>query len=267
MEERSTVNEQPEPRRKTFYIKSGHNTKEASNPQRYTLNNAQSIHSGRCIGQPQYNRAKTADPAHRQYQRFEITICQSPWKKVKTTQKQIKTPWSWKYQQLIGHDMSEWSKKCPVCKDGTSPKLIGAEEQNDWNLEQAVGETEKNFSTDLQLLMTETTNESNLLKTLVCMERQQHEMIPEEYQIHRRKLSSRSGLVFLENKIIVPKNPWTTVISLLYKGHPDINKITLAAQQFWLPKVAEAIHMKCETCIPARCPLRALNLIYLVWTK
>ena len=44
------------------------------------------------------------------------------------------------------------------------------------------------FATDLQLLMTETTNGPNLLKTLVCLERQQHEMIPEEYQTHRRKL-------------------------------------------------------------------------------
>ena len=68
---------------------------------------------------------------------------------------------------------------------GHAPK-IAAEEQNDWNLEQAVQETEKIFSTDLQLLMTETTNDANLLKTL---ERQQQVMIPEipeEYKTHRR---------------------------------------------------------------------------------
>ena len=83
---------------------------------------------------------------------------------------------------------------------------ITAEEQNDWNLEQAVPETEKNFSTDLQLVLTETTNDTNLSKTLVCLERQQHEMIPEKYQTHRRKLSSRFSLVFLEDRILVLKN-------------------------------------------------------------
>ena len=76
---------------------------------------------------------------------------------------------------------------------GHAPK-IAAEEQNDWNPEQAVRETEKIFSTDLQLLMTETTNDAILLKTLVCLERQHHELIPEEYQTYRRKLSSRFAL-------------------------------------------------------------------------
>ena len=96
--------------------------------------------------------------------------------------------------------------------------------------------------------MTETTNDSTLLKTLVCLERQQHELIPDEYQTHRRKLSSRFGLVFIEDKIIVPKNLRATVISLLHKGHPAINKMTLAARHFWWPRMTEAIQKKCESC-------------------
>ena len=49
-------------------------------------------------------------------------------------------------------------KSVQYVKMGQAPR-IEAEEQNDWNLEQAVRETEKEFSTDLQLLMTETTND------------------------------------------------------------------------------------------------------------
>ena len=134
---------------------------------------------------------------------------------------------------------------------GHAPKIT-AEEQNDWNLEQAVRETEKKFSTDLQLLMTETTNDASLLKTLVCLERQQHELIPEEYLPVRKKLSSRFGLVFMEDKIVVPKNLRTTVISLLHKGHPAINKMTLAARHFWWPRITEAIQKKCDSCIPCK---------------
>ena len=100
--------------------------------------------------------------------------------------------------------------------------------------------------------MTETTNDPNLLKTLVRLVRQQHEMIPEEYQTQRRKMSSRFVLVFMEDRIIVPKNLRTTVISLLHKGHPAINKMTLAARHFWWPKMADAIQKECETCIACK---------------
>ena len=67
-------------------------------------------------------------------------------------------------------------------KIGNAPK-VNTEEPNNWNLGNAVRETEKQFSTDLQLLMTETTNDPSLLKTHVCIERQQHENMPDEYYL------------------------------------------------------------------------------------
>ena len=100
--------------------------------------------------------------------------------------------------------------------------------------------------------MNETTNDPTLLKTLVCQERQQQDQIPDEYQPHKMKLSSRFGLVFIDDKIIVPKNLRTTIIRLLHKGHPAINKMTTAARQFWWPKMTEAIQKKCESCIPCK---------------
>ena len=142
-------------------------------------------------------------------------------------------------------------KSVQYIKMGHAPRTT-AEEPNDWDLGNAVRESEKNFSTDLQLLMTETTNDPTLLKTLVCLERQQQDNIPEEYQQCRRKLSTRYGLVFYEDRIIVPKNLRTTVISLLHKGHPAINKMSMAARHFWWPKITEAIQKKCDGCIPCK---------------
>ena len=139
-------------------------------------------------------------------------------------------------------------KSVQYVKLGHAPK-IAAQEENNWDLTQAVRETERNFSTDLQLLMNETTNDPTLLKTLVCLERQQHDQIPDEYLPHKKKLLSRFGLVFIEDKIIVPKNLRTTIISLLHKGHPAINKMTAAARRFLWPKMTEAIQKKCESCI------------------
>ena len=65
-------------------------------------------------------------------------------------------------------------------------------------------------------------------------------------------MSSRFGLVFMEDKNVVPKNLRTTVISLLHKGHPAINKMTLAARHFWWPRITEAIQKKCDSCIPCK---------------
>ena len=79
-------------------------------------------------------------------------------------------------------------KSVQYVKMGHAPKIV-SEENKIWDLEQAVRETEKNFSTVLQLLMTETTNNPNLIKTLVRFERQQHDLIPEEYQLYEKKLS------------------------------------------------------------------------------
>ena len=56
----------------------------------------------------------------------------------------------------------------------------------------------------------------------------------------------------MEDKIVVPTNLRTTVISLLHKGHPAINKMTLAARHFWWPRITEAIQKKCDSCIPCK---------------
>ena len=63
---------------------------------------------------------------------------------------------------------------------GHAPR-IQALESNDWDHENTVRETEKEIATDLQILMTETTNNPKLLETLVCLERKQYDSIPEEY--------------------------------------------------------------------------------------
>ena len=147
-------------------------------------------------------------------------------------------------------------KSVQYIKMGHAPR-IQAIELNNWDHENTVRETEKEFATDLQLLMTETTNDPKLLKTLVCLERKQYDSIPEEYKQYKRKLSTRYGLVFFEEKIIVPANLRTTAISL-HKGHPAIKKMTTAAKHFWWPKLTEAIQRKCDSCIP--CKLSSKNL-------
>ena len=53
-------------------------------------------------------------------------------------------------------------------------------------------------------------------------------------------------VMFYDDKIIIPKNRRNTVITLLRKGHPSINKMTHAAKLFWWPKKSKDIQQKCD---------------------
>ena len=96
-------------------------------------------------------------------------------------------------------------KNVQYIKMGHAPR-IQAMEPNNGDHENTVRETEKEFATDLQLLMTETTNDPKLLKTLVCLKRKQYDNTPEEYNQYKRKLSTKYGLVFFEKSMSPPIN-------------------------------------------------------------
>ena len=62
------------------------------------------------------------------------------------------------------------SQVCPIRENMTRAENNRRREE-EMGRKQAVRDTEKNFSTDRQLLMTETTDETKILKTLLCLER------------------------------------------------------------------------------------------------
>ena len=72
-----------------------------------------------------------------------------------------------------------------------------------------------------------------LLKTLVCLERQQHEQIPPEMKLYKKKISTRFGLLFFEDKIVVPERMRPQIIMMLHRGHPSVNKMSENADLFW----------------------------------
>ena len=123
---------------------------------------------------------------------------------------------------------------------------------SDWDLEETVRQVEQNFATDLKTIAGETTNDEKLLKTLVCIERKTMEQIPEEYKGYTKHLSTRSGVVFYDDKIIIPQTLRRTIITLLHKGHPAINKMSATAKPFWWPKLTKEIQNKCDECVPCK---------------
>ena len=123
------------------------------------------------------------------------------------------------------------------------------QDNNTWDLEETIRQAEQKFTSDLKIIATETTNDGKLLKTSVCLERRSIDQIPEEYRQYQKQLSIRFGVVFFEDRIIIPKSLRNTIIMLLHKGHAAINKMTTAAKPFWWPKMSKHIQQKCEECI------------------
>ena len=126
------------------------------------------------------------------------------------------------------------------------------QEENKWDLDETIRQAEQKFATDLRTIAKETTDDGKLLKTLVCLERRTLEQIPEEYKAYQRQLSTRFGVVFFDDRIIIPKSLRTTNIMLLHKGHAAINKMTAAAKPFWWPQLIRDIQQKCDECIPCK---------------
>ena len=98
----------------------------------------------------------------------------------------------------------------------------------------------------------ETTSDDKLLKTLVCLERKTRAQIADNYKQYTKNLSTRFGVMFCHDKIIVPKRLRSTGITLLHKRHPSINKISHAAKLFWWPRMNKEVQQKCDDCIPSK---------------
>ena len=75
---------------------------------------------------------------------------------------------------------------------GDAPE-VDAEEHNNLDLGNAVREPEEQFGMDQKLLMRETTNDPSRLKTLVCLERQEHDNMTDEYSSTRRNSQPDTG--------------------------------------------------------------------------
>ena len=91
-----------------------------------------------------------------------------------------------------------------------------------------------------------------LIKSLVCLERRNLEQIPEEYKQYKKNFSTRFGVFFYDDEIIIPKQLRQTVIMLLHKGHPASNNLNHAACPFWCPKLTKDIQTKCTEWIPCK---------------
>ena len=109
-------------------------------------------------------------------------------------------------------------------------------EQNESTAE-AIKKAEKNFALDLPLLVDETARDVKILNTIAAIEKQQLESIFYPYRPHRLHLSTRIGLLFYNDKIVIPENMRSTIITMLRQGHISTAKMDQLAEAFWWPGI------------------------------
>ena len=81
---------------------------------------------------------------------------------------------------------------------------------------------EQKLSTDPKTIAGGTINYDNLIKIIVCVERQKYEQTAEEHQDYKTNISTRFRVVFEDDKIINPKAKRKTTIMILNKSQPVV---------------------------------------------
>ena len=88
-------------------------------------------------------------------------------------------------------------------------------EQNEKTAD-VIKKAEKDFALDLPLLVDETARDVKILNTKAAIEKQQLESIFYPYRPHRLHLLTRFGLLFYNDKIVIPENMRSTIIAMLH---------------------------------------------------
>ena len=95
------------------------------------------------------------------------------------------------------------------------------------------------------LLVDETARDLEILNAAIEKEQLEGNFYP--YCPHRLHLSTRFGLLFYNDKIVIPENMRTTITAMLHQGHTSAAKMDQLAEAFWWPAIHREIQEKAET--------------------
>ena len=98
------------------------------------------------------------------------------------------------------------------------------------------------------MLVDETARDVKILSSIAALENDQPEDIFYPHRPHRNHPTTRFGLLFYNDKIIIPENMRTTVIAMIHLEHPSALKMDQQAAAFWWPDIYQEIREKAEIC-------------------
>ena len=131
-------------------------------------------------------------------------------------------------------------------------KTNNLDDEHNERTEETIKKAEKDFALDLLMLVEETARDVKTLSAITAIEKTQIEEIFYPYRPHRHHLTTRFGLLFYNDKIVVPETMPTTIIAVLHQGHPSATKMDQSAAAFWWPSLYREIREKGENCPSCR---------------
>ena len=127
------------------------------------------------------------------------------------------------------------------------------DDEHNENLEETTKKAEKDFALDLPMLVDETARDVKIISAIPALEKDQPEDIFYPYRPHKSHLPTRFGLMFYNEKIVIPEAMRTTIIAMLHQGHPSAAKMNQSAAAFWWPGIYQEMREKAEI-VPAAEP-------------
>ena len=91
-----------------------------------------------------------------------------------------------------------------------------------------------------------------ILSAITAFERNQTEEICYPYRPQRHHLTTQFGLLYYNDKIVIPEAMRTTIIAMLHQGRPSATKMDQSAAAFWWPGLYRDIREKAENCPSCR---------------
>ena len=112
---------------------------------------------------------------------------------------------------------------------------------------------EKDFALDLNMLAYESSIDEQIKRTITALEDDRPTTIRPPFHIHSSpNLNTRFGLLFYNDKIVIPEHIRNSVLAILHQVHVSITKMEDGAEAFWWPGIYRDIREKVNRCNPCR---------------
>ena len=128
------------------------------------------------------------------------------------------------------------------------------DDEHNENTEETIKRAEKDFALDLPMLVDETARNVKILSAIAALGKDQPEDIFNAYRPHKNHLTTRCGLMFYNDKIVISEAMRTTIIVMLHQGHQSAAKMDQSVAAFWWPGIYQEIWEKAANCPRAAKP-------------
>ena len=139
-------------------------------------------------------------------------------------------------------------------------QIIGVVTEGKKATEETIKKTEMDFMLDLKNLIAKSTTDAELHRVKLALNREDRNMAPEHYRPHFENISSKWGLTFLNDKIVVPTELRKKLLDTLHFGNAGTTKMIAEAKIFWWPNINKDSEEKVKNCIA--CLSSGKNLKY-----